>query len=33
MGYEPLVQQNPLRVLNMSRENNQMGLVMRNNFV
>nr|WP_320010631.1 hypothetical protein [uncultured Desulfobulbus sp.] len=28
MGYEPLVQQNPLRVLNMSRENNQMGLVM-----
>ncbi len=28
MGYEPLVQQNPLRVLNMGRENNQMGLVM-----
>jgi len=28
MGFEPLVQQNPLRVLNMSRENNQMGLVM-----
>ncbi|MDR2549502.1 MAG: hypothetical protein LBD10_04790 [Desulfobulbus sp.] len=28
MGYEPLVQQNPLRVLNMSRENNQLGLVM-----
>ena len=28
MGYEPLVQQNPLRVLNLSRENNQMGLVM-----
>lgn len=28
MGYEPLVQQNPLRVLNMSKEQNQMGLVM-----
>ena len=28
MGYEPLVQQNPLRVLNMGRENNQVGLVM-----
>ena len=28
MGYEPLVQQNPLRVLNMGKENNQMGLVM-----
>ena len=28
MGYDPLVQQNPLRVLNMGRENNQMGLVM-----
>jgi len=28
MGYEPLVQQNPLRVLNMGRENNQLGLVM-----
>ena len=28
MGYEPQVQQNPLRVLNMGRENNQMGLVM-----
>jgi len=28
MGYEPLVQQNPLRVLNVGRENNQMGLVM-----
>ncbi len=28
MGYEPLVQQNPLRVLNMGRESNQMGLVM-----
>ena len=28
MGYEPIVQQNPLRVLNMGRENNQMGLVM-----
>ena len=28
MGYEPLVQQNPLRVLNMGRGNNQMGLVM-----
>ncbi len=27
MGYEPLVQQNPLRVLDMNRENNQMGLV------
>ena len=28
MGYAPLVQQNPLRVLNMGRENKQMGLVM-----
>jgi len=28
MGYEPLVQQNPLRVLNMNKEQNQMGLVM-----
>jgi hypothetical protein len=28
MGYEPLVQQNPLRVLNIGKENNQMGLVM-----
>jgi len=28
MGYEPLVQQNPLRVLNVGRENNQLGLVM-----
>ena len=28
MGYEPLVQQNPLRVLNIGQENNQMGLVM-----
>lgn len=28
MGYEPLVQQNPLRVLNMGLENNQLGLVM-----
>jgi hypothetical protein len=28
MGYEPLVQQNPLRVLNLNRENYQMGLVM-----
>ena len=28
MGSVPLVQQNPLRVLNMGRENNQMGLVM-----
>jgi hypothetical protein len=28
MGYEPLVQQNPLRVLDTGRENNQMGLVM-----
>lgn len=28
MGYESLVQQNPLRVLDTGRENNQMGLVM-----
>jgi hypothetical protein len=28
MGYEPLVNQNPLRVLNMGRNNKQMGLVM-----
>lgn len=28
MVYEPLVQQNPLRVLNMGRENNQLSLVM-----
>ena len=28
MGYEPLVNQNPLRVLNMGRSNKQMGLVM-----
>ncbi|MBM9536640.1 hypothetical protein [Desulfobulbus alkaliphilus] len=28
MGYEPLVQQNPLRVLDTGGENNQMGLVM-----
>jgi hypothetical protein len=28
MGYEPLVQQNPLRVLNIGKENSQMGLVM-----
>lgn len=28
MGFEPLVQQNPLRVLNMGRENFQTGLVM-----
>ena len=28
MGYEPLVQQNPLRVLNLGRENHQLGLVM-----
>jgi len=28
MGYEPLVQQNPLRVLDMGRDTNQMGLVM-----
>ena len=27
MGYESLTQQNPLRVLNMGRDNNQMGLV------
>ena len=28
MGYEPLVNQNPLRVLNMGRNNKQMGLIM-----
>ncbi|HFQ90198.1 MAG TPA: hypothetical protein ENK27_08970 [Desulfobulbus sp.] len=28
MGYEPLVTQNPLRVLNIGRNNRQMGLVM-----
>ncbi|MDX9834997.1 MAG: AAA family ATPase [Desulfobulbus sp.] len=28
MGYESLAQQNPLRALSMSKENNQMGLVM-----
>ncbi len=28
MGYEPIVQQNPLRVLNMGRDNNPMGLIM-----
>ncbi|PIE58991.1 MAG: hypothetical protein CSA33_00445 [Desulfobulbus propionicus] len=28
MGYEPLVSQNPLRVLNMGRTGNQLGLVM-----
>jgi len=28
MGYEPLVSQNPLRVLNLGRNNKQMGLVM-----
>ncbi|MGI6656394.1 MAG: AAA family ATPase [Desulfobulbus sp.] len=28
MGYEPLVQQNPLRVLDMNGANNQMGLIM-----
>lgn len=28
MGYEPLVSQNPLRVLSMGRESSQMGLVM-----
>ena len=27
MGYEPLVQQNPLRVLSMGQDNNQLGLV------
>jgi hypothetical protein len=28
MGYEPLVNQNPLRVLNLGRNNKQMGLIM-----
>ncbi|MDY0391210.1 hypothetical protein [Desulfobulbus oligotrophicus] len=28
MGYEPLAQQNPLRILNVGRESNQLGLVM-----
>jgi hypothetical protein len=28
MGYEPLIQQNPLRVLNMIKESNQLGLIM-----
>jgi len=28
MGYEPLVNQNPLRILNLGRNNKQMGLVM-----